>query len=61
MGRVNAPLEMYGMVNALYKAANNLENIWGGGMPHMHKNWDENNAPLAQNTEKSKELILLIE
>ena len=48
MGRVNAPLKMYGMVNALYKAANNLENIWDGRcpictkigmeiMPHRHK------------------------
>ena len=21
------------------------ENIWDGGLPHMHENWDGNNAP----------------
>ena len=41
MGRMRAPLKMYGMVDVLYKAAI----IWDGKCPILHENWDENNAP----------------
>ena len=41
MGRMNAPLKMYGMVSAPHKAAN----IWDGKCPILRKNWDGNNAP----------------
>ena len=36
MGRINAPLKMYGMVSAAYKAAN----IWDGYCPICRENWD---------------------
>ena len=36
MGRINAPLKMYGMVSALYKAAA----IWDGNCPILCENWD---------------------
>ena len=36
MGRINAPLKMYGMVSASYKAAN----IWDGKCPILRENWD---------------------
>ena len=41
MGRMDAPLKMYGMVSAPHKAAN----IWDGICPILHENWDGNNAP----------------
>ena len=41
MGRINAPLKMYGMVNAPHKAAN----IWDGNCPILCENWEGNNAP----------------
>ena len=41
MGRFDALLKMYGMVNAPHKAAN----IWDGNCPILRKNWDGNNAP----------------
>ena len=34
MGRIDAPLKMYGMVNAPHKAAN----IWDGNCPILHEN-----------------------
>ena len=37
MGRMNAPLKIYGMVDAPYKAAN----IWDGKCPILRENWDE--------------------
>ena len=41
VGRMNAPLKMYGKVNALYKAANILD----GKCPILREDWDGNDAP----------------
>ena len=41
MGRMDAPLKMYGMGNAPHKAAN----IWDGICPILCENWDGNDAP----------------
>ena len=37
MGRIDAPLKMYGMVSAPHIAAN----IWEGNCPILRENWDE--------------------
>ena len=41
MGRIDAPLKMYGMVSAPHKAAN----IWDGMCPILRENQDGKDAP----------------
>ena len=56
MGRMDAPLKMYGMVSASYKAAN----IWDGKCPILCENWDGKMPHRCRILKNEKERILLI-